>query len=139
MPFTNVGGECTRPEDGSTTIMEFQEKAKERIVAILALAVGLYLLGTITAKTALIFALVFSIIFSIPPLIMKMIIPKLSCPLMRDFNVVEQPVVIENLTVRFTEEAKGFVKRNKEQPFLLFMCYVKVHTSLFTSPKFKGK
>ncbi|XP_028415082.1 arylsulfatase E-like [Dendronephthya gigantea] len=138
LPFTNVGGICTRPEDGARAVKKSQEKARNRIIATLLLAIGLYSLGIVSAKSALIFALVFSIIFSLPPLILKMVISRMECPLMRDFNIVEQPVVIENLTVRFTEEAKSFVRRNKEHPFLLFMCYIKVHTSLFTSPKFKG-
>ena len=57
---------------------------------------------------------------------------------MRDFDIVEQPAIMENLTVRFTNEARSFIQRNKQESFLLIMSYVKVHTSLFTSPEFKG-
>lgn len=60
------------------------------------------------------------------------------CFLMRDYEVVEQPIVFENLTLRLTQDAIQFVEQHQSKPFLLFMSYAKVHTSLFTSKKFKG-
>jgi len=64
-----------------------------------------------------------------------------SCVLYRDDVLVEQPVQLENLTVRFTDEATSFIHSQSpnDPPFFLFMSYVKVHTALFTSPAFKGK
>ncbi len=137
-PFTNVDGQCTRPEDGASIVKYYEKISRQLILATMTLGLALYLLGIVSRKFALIFVLVLGICFSIPPIVLKMILPKLTCVLMRDFDVVEQPVIIENLTVRFTDEARSFIKRNKEQPFLLIMSYIKVHTSLFTSPKFKG-
>lgn len=139
MPFTNVGGECTRPEDGITSVKHYQKKSRKLLLAIAALALGLYVLGILSLKSALMIVLVFGSCFSIALLVVTRNFAKFNCVLMRDFDVVEQPVIIENLTVRFTDEAKSFIKRNKEQPFLLIVSFVKVHTSLFTSPKFKGK
>lgn len=60
------------------------------------------------------------------------------CFLMRDYEVVEQPIIFENLTLRLTQDAIQFVENHQSKPFLLFMSYVKVHTSLFTSKKFEG-
>ena len=139
MPFTNVGGECTRPEDGINSVKYYKKTSNKLLLAIAALALGLYVLGIVSLKSALIFVLVFGFCISTALVVVTINIAKFNCVLMRDFNVVEQPVIMENLTVRFTDEAKSFIKRNKEQPFLLFVSFVKVHTSLFTSPKFKGK
>ena len=119
-------------------VKNVEKISRQLIFATVALGLALYLVGIVSQKFALIFVLVLGICFPIPPLVLKRILPKLNCVLMRDFDLVEQPVIIENLTARFTNEARSFIKRNKEQPFLLFMSYVKVHTSLFTSPKFKG-
>ena len=59
-----------------------------------------------------------------------------NCFLMRDFEVVEQPVTLENLTVKFTDEAVTFIQENKHTPFMLFMSFAKVHTALFTTKPF---
>ncbi|XP_077199412.1 steryl-sulfatase isoform X2 [Paroedura picta] len=63
----------------------------------------------------------------------------LNCILMRNHTIIQQPWIYENLTQRFTEEAKRFIKRNSEAPFLLFLSYPQVHTALFASQTFKGK
>ena len=51
-----------------------------------------------------------------------------SCVLYRDDVLVEQPVQLENLTVRFTDEATSFIHSQSpnDPPFFLFMSYVKV-------------
>ena len=61
-----------------------------------------------------------------------------SCFLMRDYDVVEQPLQLENLTVKFTNEAIDFLHKNNQGPFLLFMAFLKVHTALFTSKPFRN-
>lgn len=140
MPLTNVRGECTRPEDGVFLLGKYYERLSTQLIwATVALGLALYLLGAVSKKFALILILVVAIGLNVPvKKISEQSLRKFNCILMRDFDVVEQPIIMENLTVRFTNEAKSFIKKHKEQPFLLFMSYVKVHTSLFTSPKFKG-
>lgn len=61
------------------------------------------------------------------------------CILMRDKKVVEQPVILKDLTHRLTTDALHFIEENKEQPFLLYMAFVKVHTALFTTDHFANK
>ncbi|XP_078000248.1 arylsulfatase H-like [Glandiceps talaboti] len=62
-----------------------------------------------------------------------------NCVLMKDFDVIEQPVQLETLTSRFTREAVNFITENKNKPFLLFLAYTHPHTALVTSNEFKGK
>jgi steryl-sulfatase len=65
-----------------------------------------------------------------------------SCLLYRNETIIEQPVHLENLTLRNTNEAVNFMKdtvHNYQKPFFLYMAYVKVHTALFTLPENAGR
>ena len=61
---------------------------------------------------------------------------RLTCLVLKNYELVEQPVILENLTARFTDEAVNFIQTNKNSPFLLFMSFAKVHTALFTTKPF---
>ena len=65
-----------------------------------------------------------------------------SCLLYRNETIVEQPVHLEDLTLRNTNEAIDFIRSTSEvhrKPFFLYMAYVKVHTALFTLPENVGR
>ncbi|NXL20007.1 STS sulfatase, partial [Setophaga kirtlandii] len=64
---------------------------------------------------------------------------QLNCFLMRDHQIIQQPLSYENLTQRLTKEAMKFIERNTGTPFLLFLSYLHVHTALYASENFKGK
>ncbi|XP_012662624.1 steryl-sulfatase [Otolemur garnettii] len=63
----------------------------------------------------------------------------LNCFLMRDYEIVQQPMLYDNLTQRLTAEATRFIQRNSDRPFLLFLSYLHVHTALFASRDFAGR
>uniref|UniRef100_H3AGR5 Steroid sulfatase n=1 Tax=Latimeria chalumnae TaxID=7897 RepID=H3AGR5_LATCH len=63
----------------------------------------------------------------------------LNCFLMRNQQIIQQPFSYETLTPRMTDEATQFIKRNSEQPFLLFLSFVQVHTALYASPTYERK
>ncbi|NXJ30537.1 STS sulfatase, partial [Dicrurus megarhynchus] len=63
----------------------------------------------------------------------------LNCFLMRDHQIIQQPLSYENLTQRLTKEAMQFIGRNIDAPFLLVLSYLHVHTALYASENFKGK
>ncbi|NXO36764.1 STS sulfatase, partial [Locustella ochotensis] len=63
----------------------------------------------------------------------------LNCFLMRDHQIIQQPLSYENLTQRLTKEAMQFIGRNTGKPFLLVLSYLHVHTALYASENFKGK
>ncbi|XP_021102058.1 steryl-sulfatase isoform X2 [Heterocephalus glaber] len=63
----------------------------------------------------------------------------LNCFLMRNYEISQQPMSFDNLTQRLTLEATGFIRRNAEKPFLLFLSYLHVHTALFSSKDFANK
>ncbi|ELU12890.1 hypothetical protein CAPTEDRAFT_155395 [Capitella teleta] len=57
--------------------------------------------------------------------------------LMRNYEVVEQPMVFTNLTQRLVNEGNAFMEQSvaSERPFLLVMSWIQVHTVLYNSKK----
>lgn len=60
-------------------------------------------------------------------------------PLMRGENIIEYPVDQTTLTKRYTEEAVGFLREHKDQPFFLYLPHTMVHVPLAASESFRGK
>lgn len=61
--------------------------------------------------------------------------------LYRDFELVEQPIHLETLSYRYTQESIRFLKDRERDnnPFLLVVSWDHVHTALKTLKKFRGK
>ncbi|XP_034043110.1 arylsulfatase D isoform X2 [Thalassophryne amazonica] len=66
-------------------------------------------------------------------------LPTWNCIIMRNQEVIEQPMTAETLPQRMLEEAQNFIKRNADRPFLLFFSLVHIHTPLFKNPAFAGR
>uniref|UniRef100_H3AA90 Arylsulfatase D n=1 Tax=Latimeria chalumnae TaxID=7897 RepID=H3AA90_LATCH len=62
-----------------------------------------------------------------------------NCFVMRNHEVVQQPLMLEMLPHKLLEQAVQYIERNKQIPFLLFFSLLHVHTPLFTRTKFIGK
>uniref|UniRef100_A0A803J3F4 Arylsulfatase family member H n=2 Tax=Xenopus tropicalis TaxID=8364 RepID=A0A803J3F4_XENTR len=62
-----------------------------------------------------------------------------NCFLMRDFEITEQPMDLETTAGKMVNEAKSFISRNKEGPFLLFVSFLHIHSPHSTTEKFRGK
>ena len=60
-------------------------------------------------------------------------------PLMRNEEIIEQPVDQDTLTKRYTEEAVKFIRENKDRPFFLYLPHTMVHVPLHVSDRFRGK
>src|SRR5438067_2519401 len=60
-------------------------------------------------------------------------------PLLRGETVVERPADQTTLTRRYTAEAVGFIKKNKDRPFFLYFPHTFPHVPLFASDDFRGK
>ncbi|XP_036883590.1 arylsulfatase D-like [Sturnira hondurensis] len=61
-----------------------------------------------------------------------------NCILMRDHDVIEQPMVLERTTHLLLKEAVAYIERNKHRPFLLFVSLLHVHIPLVTTQEFLG-
>ena len=59
-------------------------------------------------------------------------------PLMRNGKVVKRPADENELTKIYTDEAIGFIERNKDEPFFLYLPHTMLHTPLGVSEEFKG-
>lgn len=60
--------------------------------------------------------------------------------LYRDFELVEQPIHLETLSYRYTQESIKFLRERERDnnPFLLMVSWDHVHTALKTLKKFRG-
>ncbi|XP_053562417.1 arylsulfatase D [Bombina bombina] len=61
-----------------------------------------------------------------------------NCILMRNYEIIEQPMAIETTALHIVREAKDFITRHRNVPFLLFVSFLHVHTPLVTTKKFIG-
>jgi arylsulfatase A-like enzyme len=60
-------------------------------------------------------------------------------PLIRNTKIIERPADQNTITKRYTEEAISFIKKNKEQPFSVYLAHNLPHIPLFVSKEFLGK
>ncbi len=60
-------------------------------------------------------------------------------PLMRNEEIIEQPVDQNTVTKRYTEEAVRFIREQKDTPFFLYMPHTMPHIPLFVSDDFRDK
>ena len=108
------------------------------LAAAAAVAVTLYIcyITGLLSKTAFIFLLTVILLISSPLTLHLLLTGRFNCFVMKNYEVVEQSTILENLTMRFTDEAVNFIRANKDGPFLLYMPYAKVHTALFNTKPF---
>ena len=59
--------------------------------------------------------------------------------LMHNTDVIEDPVALETLTPRYTEQAIQFIEKNKTSPFFLYLPHTYPHIPLGASERFRGK
>jgi arylsulfatase len=59
--------------------------------------------------------------------------------LIRNTEMIEKKADMSTLTKRYTDETIGFIERNKENPFFVYLAHTMPHTKLAASADFKGK
>jgi len=59
-------------------------------------------------------------------------------PLMRDEDIIERPADQRTITKRYTDEAIGFIRSHKENPFFVYLAHSMPHIPLLASEEFKG-
>jgi arylsulfatase A-like enzyme len=60
-------------------------------------------------------------------------------PLMRNTEIIERPANQNTITLRYTDETIAFIKKNKENPFFIYLAHNLPHIPLFVSKEFRGK
>ena len=59
--------------------------------------------------------------------------------LYRNESLIEPKTDMATLTRRYTDEAISFIRKNRDQPFFVYIPHTMPHTRLDASPQFKGK
>ncbi|XP_036601822.1 arylsulfatase H-like [Trichosurus vulpecula] len=62
-----------------------------------------------------------------------------NCILMRNHEIIQQPMKEEKVTSLILKEALSFIEKYKHGPFLLFVSFLHVHIPLITKEKFVGR
>ena len=57
-------------------------------------------------------------------------------PLLRDLDVIQQQPDQRNLIERYTEEATGFLRSHRAEPFFLYLAHMQVHLPLYAPERF---
>lgn len=141
LPFTNFN-DC-KPGEESDVLLDVQQRLWE-IFCVVALAFLttfiIRALGLMEVSVILLIVLfILSVlVFSVWYVPFKHL-QTWNCIIMRNSEVVEQPMNLQTLNKRLMSEAEQFVERNRDGPFLLFFSLVHVHTPLFVSESFSGK
>ncbi len=60
-------------------------------------------------------------------------------PLMQDERIIKRSPNQELLAIEYTKRAQSFIRKNKQNPFFLYLAYNMPHIPLFRSDAFKGK
>ena len=60
-------------------------------------------------------------------------------PLVRGTEVAQRPADPATLTRLYTDEAIGWIERQRERPFFLYLAHTMLHEPLGVSPEFKGR
>ncbi|CAG5865494.1 unnamed protein product [Menidia menidia] len=141
LPFT-LFNDCV-PGEGSDILIHLQHKLQN-----LTLLLGIGLITAVCVRVCGLFEV--SLWLLVPLFLVSTLaaavwyvpfgfIPTWNCIIMRNQEVIEQPMTVETLPQRLLGEAQNFIKRNADNPFLLFFSLAHIHTPLFKTPAFAGK
>ncbi|XP_033473647.1 arylsulfatase D isoform X2 [Epinephelus lanceolatus] len=141
LPFT-LFNNCV-PGEGNDILADFERTLR---YLTMMLGVGLFTLvcvrvcGLLEVSLRLLVALFFLSFLAVALWYAPfMLLQTWNCIIMRNQEVIEQPMTVETLPERLLGEAQNFIKRNVDRPFLLFFSLIHTHTPLFTTPAFAGK
>ncbi|UYV83544.1 STS [Cordylochernes scorpioides] len=122
--------------NGKSVVTTYFPPFYSSLVAIIC--VGASIAYYLRTRRFLMMIIVFSLCL-LPSLLAAFVynLPRLNGMVMRGSEVVEQPLRLPGLTQRLVAEAKDFLgNTTTQQPFLLVVNFVHVHTALFTAPQF---
>lgn len=60
-------------------------------------------------------------------------------PLLRNTEIIERPADQHSITKRYSEETVSFIKKNKNEPFFVYLAHNLPHVPLFVSEEAAGK
>ncbi|XP_070562678.1 arylsulfatase D-like [Ptychodera flava] len=64
---------------------------------------------------------------------------RIMCVLMKNYDVIEQPLILDTISTRMVNQANAFIERSAAHgPFLLYFSFLQTHTALFNMKNFTG-
>lgn len=138
LPFT-LFNDCVDGE-GTDVLADLQDKLRNLTLLLGLTLVCVHACGLIEVKLWFVVPLlVLTILATAVWYVPFKLLPTWNCIIMRNQEVIEQPMTVETLPQRLLGEAQHFIRRNADRPFLLLFSLVHVHVPLFKTPAFAGK
>lgn len=141
LPFT-LFNDCV-PGEGSDILADLHKTLQKMTILLaigLATLVCVRVCGLLDISFRLLLPLLLLFILAAVVWVVPFkLVSRWNCVLMRNQEVVEQPLRVDTLPHRLLQEAQSFIKSNADGPFLLFFSLVHIHTPLFKNPDFVGK
>uniref|UniRef100_A0A3Q1F3H5 Arylsulfatase H n=1 Tax=Acanthochromis polyacanthus TaxID=80966 RepID=A0A3Q1F3H5_9TELE len=132
LPFT-LFNDCV-PGEGRDVLADLQETLEQ---LTMVLGVGLVtLVSVLWLLVPLFFLCILATAVWYVPFIL---LPTWNCIIMRNQEVIEQPMTVETLPQRLFFDSFLLLFRNADHPFLLFFSLAHIHTPMFKTPAFAGK
>ncbi|XP_073523449.1 arylsulfatase D-like [Phyllobates terribilis] len=107
--------------------------------AVMTLVIARYSNMLTINKNLIIYSALFCILFFITWYLKYGFVQYWNCIIMRNHEIIEQPMKLERTASQILREAQQFIDRNKNAPFLLIVSFLHVHTPLVTTEAFIGK
>ncbi|XP_075710101.1 arylsulfatase H-like [Rhinoderma darwinii] len=108
-------------------------------LAVMTLVIVRYSNMLAINRNVIFYSALFGILFFITWYLKYGFIQYWSCIIMRNHEIIEQPMKVERTASQILREAHQFIDRNKNAPFLLIVSFLHVHTPLVTTKAFSGK
>ncbi|XP_004555543.2 arylsulfatase D isoform X1 [Maylandia zebra] len=141
LPFT-LFNDCV-PGEGSDVLVDLQHALQNLtmllgvglLTIVCARVCGLFEVGLWLLVLLFFLCILATAVWYVP----FKFLPTWNCIIMRNQEVIEQPMTVETLPQRLLGEAQNFIKRNVDRPFLLVFSLAHIHTPMFKTPQFAGK
>ncbi|XP_056414814.1 arylsulfatase D-like [Hyla sarda] len=140
-PFTLIN-EC---QPGGLLEMDVAYRAQLTLLtqlmalAVMTLAIVRYSNMLTIHRNVIVYSALFTILFFITWYLKYGFLQYWNCIIMRNHEIIEQPMKVERTASQMVREVQQFINRNTKAPFLLIVSFLHVHTPLVTTKAFTGK
>ncbi|XP_069801377.1 arylsulfatase H-like [Dendropsophus ebraccatus] len=107
--------------------------------AVMTLVIVRYSNMLTISRNLILYSALFTVLFFITWYLKYGFLQHWNCIIMRNYEIIEQPMKVERTASLIVREAQQFIDRNKNVPFLLIVSFLHVHIPMITTKAFTGK
>ncbi|XP_069801373.1 arylsulfatase H-like isoform X2 [Dendropsophus ebraccatus] len=132
-------------ECGGVNILDAHLQAQLKLLtqlmafAVMTLVIVRYSNMLTISRNLILYSALFTVLFFITWYLKYGFTQHWNCIILRNHEIIEQPMKMERIASQMVREAQQFIERNKNAPFLLIVSFLHVHIPLVTTKAFTGK